>query len=90
MVIDGGVDVVVADPGGVMAKASVNAPATTRRDPTQLLDVDVDQVARNRRRERELPCGRGPPAAIRSADEGTLTWMVMPIRLLEKTATRGS
>lgn len=30
------------------------------------------------------------PAAIRSADEGTLTWMVMPIRLLEKTATRRS
>jgi len=26
------------------------------------------------------------PAAIRSADEGTLTWMVMPIRLLEKAA----
>lgn len=27
------------------------------------------------------------PAAIRSADGGTLTWMVMPIRLLEKAAS---
>ena len=46
MVIDGGVDVVVAEPSlavGPLA-ASVHAPAAIGWDPAELLDVDVDQV----------------------------------------------
>lgn len=38
-------DGVVADPGVVMAKASVHTPAAPKRDAAELLDVNVDQVA---------------------------------------------
>jgi hypothetical protein len=45
VVVDGGVDVVVADPSaaGLLA-AAVDAPAAAGRDPAELLDVEVDQV----------------------------------------------
>src|SRR5579864_6354359 len=38
-------DVVVADPGVVMAKPSVNTPAAAIWNSTEFLDIDMDQVA---------------------------------------------
>ena len=46
MIVDRGVDVVEPHTGGGMPEASVGAPTAARWDPPQLLDVDVDQLAR--------------------------------------------
>ena len=45
MIVHRRVDVDIADPGVVMAKASVHTPAAAHGDSAELLDIDVDQIA---------------------------------------------
>jgi hypothetical protein len=49
VVIDGGVEIVITDPASAWGAgaAAVGAVAATGRDAAQLLDVDMDQVARD-------------------------------------------